>query len=203
MTSAIDWQEARRRLEAIARRIEQGSDPGPGERRRILRERALALAREEKKDAEDSGESIRVVEFLLASERYAVETVYVREVRPLGEFAPLPGTPPFVLGVLSVRGRIVSVIDIRRFFDLPEKGLTDLNRVLVLDDGNVEFGLLADGILGVRSVPLGSIQPSLPTLSGIRGEHLKGVTGERLVILDAARLLSDDRMAVRDSPRDG
>jgi purine-binding chemotaxis protein CheW len=57
-------------------------------------------------------------------------------------------------------------------------------------------GILSDAILGVRSIPLDSIQPSLPTLTGIRAAYLKGVTSDRLVILDAGALLADRKLIV-------
>jgi purine-binding chemotaxis protein CheW len=127
---------------------------------------------------------------------YGVESLYVREVYPLKELTPLPCTPPFVLGIINVRGQILSVVDLRQFFDLPAQRLTDLNKVIVLHDGTMAFGILADAILGVRVIPPDGVQPSLPTLTGIRAAYLKGVTGERLVILDAAKLLTDKALIV-------
>jgi purine-binding chemotaxis protein CheW len=100
--------------------------------------------------------------------------------------------------MINVRGQILSVIDIKRFFDLPEKGLTDLNKVIILHNDVMEFGILADVIVGVRQIPLRDIQTSLPTLVGIREEYLKGVTRERLVILDAEKLLRDKRLIIQE-----
>jgi purine-binding chemotaxis protein CheW len=51
-------------------------------------------------------------------------------------------------------------------------------------------------IVGVQRVPLQDIQPSLPTLSGIRADYLKGVTKERLVIIDAGKMLLDEKLLV-------
>ena len=147
---------------------------------------------------EAAQEALEVVEFLLAYERYGIESSYVHEVYPLKELTPLPGTPPFILGVINVRGQLLSVIDLKKFFDLPERGLTDLNRVILIHNDHMEFGLLADAILGVRAIPLTDLQPSLPTLTGIREEYLRGVTGERVVILDAEKLLSDRKMIVQE-----
>ena len=115
------------------------------------------------------------------------------------DLTPIPGTPPFVLGIINVRGRIVSILDIRKFFDLPEKGLTDLNKVLILNGHNMEFGLLADAVLGVRKIRANELQASLPTLTGIREQYLKGVTKERFVILDAEKLLADKKIIVHDN----
>lgn len=164
---------------------------------RILKERAKLLAREPEKE-EMSAEAIEILEFVLAHERYGVETSFVREVCPLKALTPLPHTPPFVLGITNVRGEIVSIIDVKKFFDLPERGLTDLNNVIIVRNEQMEFGILADVISGVRSIALKDIQPSLPTLTGIRQEYLKGVTAERLVVLDAGKLLSDKNIIVHE-----
>ena len=194
--AAIDWAEVRARLDAAQAACEWAWAPGADETARILHERALALAAEPAR-TQTLDESIEVLEFLLAHEHYAVESSHVREVYPLENLTPLPCTPAFVLGIVNLRGEIVSVIDLRKFFDLPQTGLPDLNKVIVLESGNMVFGILADVILGVRRIPLADIQSSLPTLTGIREKYLKGVTPERTVLLDAEKLLADEQVIVR------
>ena len=171
--------------------------PEAAETNRILSARALALARPPQ-PAQAAAESIEVVEFLLASEHYAVESRYVREVHPLENLTPLPCTPAFVLGIVNLRGEILSVIDLRKFFGLPEQGLTNLSKVIVLQSADMLFGILADALAGVRRVPLGGMQTSLPTLTGVRAEYLKGVTPERMVILDAEKLLAAEGIVVHE-----
>ncbi len=195
--AAIDWTQVRARVDAAQAAGEQAWTPGADETGRILRERALALAAEPGR-TQALDESIEVVEFLLAHERYAVETCYVREVYPLENLTPLPCTPAFVLGIVNLRGEIVSVIDVRKFFDLPQTGLPDLNKVIVLESGSMVFGILADVILGVRHIELAEIQPSLPTLTGIREKYLKGIAPERTVVLDAGKLLADEDIVVQE-----
>lgn len=194
-TKRLDWDEIHRRLgaarEALCREIT------PEEETRILKARAAALARDSLHE-ETAGGHLEILEFLLAYERYAIEMSWVRETCPLKDLTPLPCTPPFVLGLINVRGEILSVIDLKKFFDLPEKGLTDLNKVVIVHGDEMTFGILADEILGVRLIPGDAIQPSLPTLTGIRDEYLKGITGERTVILDGNRILNDRRIIVND-----
>lgn len=163
----------------------------------ILRARARALAWPPE-HAPAAETMLDVLEFRLAQERYAIETLYVREVYPLTDLTPLPCTPPFVLGIVNVRGRILPVLDLKKFFDLPEQGLTDLHRIILLEGHDLELGLLADATVGVRSIPADSLQSSLPTLIGIRSEYLKGVTAERLVVLDVARILADPKIIVHE-----
>lgn len=185
--TTINWEDLHRRLKSTQTTLEQGLEPTPEEKRRILKQRAKALAREQE-IAEEVQEYFEVVEFLLSYETYGIESSYVREAYPLTEITPLPGTPSFVLGIINVRGQIISVIDIKKFFDLPEKGLTDLNKVIIVRDQNMEFGILADAILGVKSIAATEMQLSLPTLTGIRADYLKGVSKEQMVILDIAKI---------------
>jgi len=163
----------------------------------ILRARAQVLARPPPLH-HSASTSLEVIEFTLAHERYALETSCVSEVHSLKALTPLPGTPPFIAGIVNVRGRIIAVPDIRKFFDLPEAGITDVHQIILVSSGDMEFAILADRVIGARSIPKESIQSSLPTLTGVRGEYLRGVTAERLVILDAGRIAADPRIMVQD-----
>ncbi len=189
--SSVDWSAVHRRLQSVNAAIERAVSPSVDEKNSILKKRATILAREARNTG--AGEVyIEIVESLLAQERYGIETRHIREVCPLKELTPLPTTPPFVLGVVNARGRIVPVVDIKTIFGLPDRGLTDLNKLIIVRANGMELGLLADAILGVRLVPLQDIQPSLPTLTATRSQYLKGVTPERLVILDAEKIILDN-----------
>jgi purine-binding chemotaxis protein CheW len=190
----IDWNTVRLRLEAISAAIEKGHSPGPGDTERILQARAEVLAREPVETGDK--DYIEVVEFLLANEYYCIESRYIREVYPIKDYTPLPVTPSFVLGLINVRGQIVSVIDVKKFFDMPDKGISDLNKAIIISNDTMEFGILADEILGVRQIVPSEIQPPPPTLTGIREEYLRGITREQIVILDAKRLLEDENIVV-------
>jgi purine-binding chemotaxis protein CheW len=192
-TKTVDWDRLRRRLETAG--THAGGELTPDEKQGILRKRAKVLAMELEPD-QGAGACLDLLEFRLTYETYAIEMRWVAETHPLKDLTPLPCTPPFVAGIINVRGRILSVIDIRKFFDLPEKGLTDLNKVIIVHNGGMEFGILADEILGTRSIPLAEVQPPLPTLTGIREEYLKGLTRERTAILDGARLLAGKSLIV-------
>ena len=197
-TTRIDWTAIHRRLAEAGTLLELGATLPAGARDTVLKARATALAQEPDL-REPLEEQLAVVEFLLAHETYAVESSFVREVYPLRDLTPLPGTPEFVAGIINVRGQIVSIIDLKTLFGLPAKGLTDLNKVIILRDKNMEFGLLADAVVGVRRISLPEVQPPLPTLTGIRAEFLRGVTRDRLVILDVARILADPTIIVREA----
>jgi purine-binding chemotaxis protein CheW len=190
----FDWDEIHRRMKAVGEAIDRGYASSPEERTRVLRRRAAQLSRAEEK--EDAVEVLEVVEFLLAHEHYGIESRHIREVYPLKDYTPLPGVPSFVLGLINVRGRILSVVDIRKFFALPAKGISDLNKVIIIGNETMEFGILADAILGVRAIAVSAIGPPLSMQTGIGEEFVQGVTGERLVILHAARILADKNIIV-------
>lgn len=166
---------------------------------RILDERAKELAHQTV-EISSQEDNIEVVEFELAYEKYAIESRYVSEVYPMSDFTNLPCTPAFIMGIMNLRGSILSLVDIRRFFGLQIKGLSNLNRVLVVKTEDMEMGLLADFIMGVKIIPKDSIQPPLPTFSAIQTKYLKGVTKDPLIILNVEKIFSDPSIIVNEEP---
>jgi len=165
--------------------------------RTILKNRAIAMAQEPEQKKVASA-VIRVITFTLAAETYAIESVFVREVYPPKDFTPLPEVPPYIFGIINVRGHILPVVDLKKFFNLPEKGLGDLNRVIILCDEQMEFGILADVVQGTQDIELEDILTIPPTVTGIGEEYLKGVTKDRLIVLNAKRLLCDKNIVVNE-----
>jgi len=162
-----------------------------------LKNRAIAMAQEPEQKRAASA-AIGVILFTLAAETYGIESAFVREVYPLRDFTALPGVPPYIFGIINVRGQILPVVDLKKFFNLPEKGLGDLNRVIILYNDQMEFGILADVVNGTKDIEPEDIVTVPATVTGIGEEYLKGVTKERLIVLNAARLLSDKNIVVND-----
>ena len=177
--------------------MEKRFAPNPEREKQILKARAKELAREPQSAGVDA-DWLEVVEFDLAGEGYALPLAQVREVSLLKELTPVPCTPPFVLGIINLRGEIRTVIDLKKFFDLPDKGITDLNKIILIQNDEMQLGILADSIRSVRRVRLDEMQPALATMTGIRADYLRGVTGDRIAVLDAGKILSDSRILVDD-----
>jgi purine-binding chemotaxis protein CheW len=199
--AGVDWKDVYRRLEMVRAALEEGAQPNEREKKRILKDRATLLAREPSPEAE-AGEFLDVVTFLLADETYGVESAFVREVYTLKYLTPVPCTPSFVLGITSVRGRIVPVIDILKFFGIARESLNEFDKIVIVASGGIEAGIRADAVSGVQSVPLEKLQAILPTLTENLEKYLRGVTPERLVILDTAALLSDPALIVNEEVAD-
>ncbi len=166
-------------------------------KREVLKSRARELSRAEEKKGEKTAH-IEVLEFILGGERYALETGHIREIYPMKEYTVLPCTPPFIMGIINVHRQVITIIDMKKLFDIPEKGLTDLNKVIILRKDDMELGILADEVRGIRDIGEHELQPALSTLTDLRADFLKGVTSEGLIVLDALRLLADERIIVHE-----
>lgn len=191
----IDWEEVRRRLARTAEATEESLRLSPQRAKAALDERARALARVPPA-APKASEVLEIATFALANEHYGVETRFVREVVRLADFTPLPGAPPFLVGVLNLRGEILALIDLRTFFGVAARGLTDLARVLVLGDERPEFGVLADAAHEVTTLRLDEVHEAPDSAAGVGREYLRGVTKDALIVLDGAALLHDGRLFI-------
>ncbi len=161
----------------------------------ILKKRAEDLAHHEDK-SKDNEESLQVVEFLLGSESFALETKYIKEVYPLHDYTEVPCTPSFVMGIINLHGTILSIINIKDFLKVPQDGMTNLNKILILKSETMTFGILADDIIGVKNIPNNLIQTSFATFSETQMDFFKGMTEDPTIILDGKQILSDKRIIV-------
>jgi len=194
---AVDWDQIKLRLAAAEQALASGMAPSPERQREILRSRAQALS-VEPAAATPAGSGIEVVEFVLAQEHYAIEAGLVRELIPLQDLTGVPCTPAFVAGIINAHGRILTVIDPKKLFGLPESDLTDLNKVIILEHAGLEFGILADQIVGANWLRLAEITEPLPAAPAARGDFTQGVTAQGVIVIDARKLLSDPSLVVDD-----
>ncbi|WP_339460842.1 chemotaxis protein CheW [Pseudomonas sp. EA_105y_Pfl2_R69] len=198
MSEPIDisqrWDQLRERLGELDRRLDEGRDIDASE----LSARLSARTRQWAKAVQPPvlGEQLEVLNFSISSERYAIGSEHVAQVLPLNQYTPLPNTPGHVLGIVNVRGRIVSVLDLRVLFERPHGSLSDRSFLLILHGQDMEFGLLIDRVLGVARISCASLQKDLANLGGVRARYLLGVTTEQCTVLDGARLLGDPDLRV-------
>ena len=88
------------------------------------------------------------------------------------------------MGITHVRGRILSVIDLKKLFHLPERGITEFNKIIILSHEGMDMGVLADEIEGIISIRDTHIHPVPSTMKEKKAEFLSGVTKEKIIILD-------------------
>ena len=174
---------------------------------RILEERARVLARPPEA-ARHGQETLELVTFHLGGEFIGLPSALVYESQPLRIFlwAPVPCAPPFILGILNLRGRLFSIMDLARFWGLPARPLADKAHILLVRGGRcadgqpMELTLLADGVPQVGEIPLASLSPPPSTLPPQVQDYVKGITPDLLIVLDLERLLSDPHLIVHEEP---
>lgn len=192
----IDWNEARQRMSRAESAMEEAVHPTAERARAILDERALKLSRVVQ-EPENAGALVEALIFELGKERYALETAYILEVFPLTDFTPVPGVPPFLIGVTHYRGEILALIDLRKLFGIEVRGMTDLSRILVLGGERARCGLLVDQAQEIILLKPEAILPQPAGPAGRETQGLRGVTREALMVLDGEALLNDARLVVR------
>lgn len=161
----------------------------------VLTARATVLAQTSDL-GDESRAAAQYVTFDLGDERFAVDVSAVEEIQPLKELTLIPCTPDFVVGAVNIRGGILPVIDIKKFFGIPESAAADFNKVLVLRLGEMHLGILADNVAEVLELSKEEIEPQLATFSGAQEVFIKGVSQSRVIILDVEALVNDRRMII-------
>ena len=154
---------------------------------------ALVKSRGERRALRRSGEGGKRIEhlaFRLAGETYAVQIAHVAEILRLPPITDVPRAPRNVLGVISVRGKLVTVIDLRRRFRLRESPFDRRTRILLADVGTGEqIGLLVDDVQQVWRLAAEEIEPA-SVLGGEQPAHIAGIgrpvgsDGLTLILLD-------------------
>lgn len=163
----------------------------------ILLERAISTAKKNISSFKKKDNTVSVVEFSLASEKYAFEKSYVSEVLILREITPIPGTPPFVMGVVNLRSKILSIINLKSLFNLKDRGLYDLTKVIVLGNGENCFGIVSDSIFGIREVDLNSASQPPLNLNSAEVEFISGIFPDGQILLNAQKLLTSPKLIIK------
>jgi purine-binding chemotaxis protein CheW len=130
--------------------------------------------------------SRELLAFHLGEERYAVDLLRMREIVTRREVTEVPRTPAFLLGVFSLRGQIVPVVDLRRRLGLPPVAPTRATRYLIVNGGGDLFGLVVDGVRGVVRLGDEAIENRPPALAGRDREYIEAIArppGGGLVVL--------------------
>ncbi len=139
-------------------------------------------------------EERQLVVFSLLNENYGIDIYKVQEIIQYRDITYVPKAPPFVKGVINLRGRIIPVIDLKERFGLPEKEVTADTRIIVVEISSQTIGLIVDSVTEVLRIPNTNIEPP-PPVTTIEADFIEGVgkLDERLIIiLDIDRILTKE-----------
>jgi purine-binding chemotaxis protein CheW len=167
------------------------------ESQRIMEERARVMARP--LQAEEPEDTLELVVLTLGPEAYGLDARRAREVHPLADLAPVPGTPPFWAGIVNVRGTLYPVLDLHRYLELPEAAASEGDgKVLLVSGSSLTVGLLVDDAPGIRRVAVSTVGPPLGGTSEATRRIARGITDDLLTVLDVDALLSDPRLTLKE-----
>jgi purine-binding chemotaxis protein CheW len=189
----VDWDAVRERLARSAAALDETLHFSAERARQVLEERARLMARPLPRPRQAAGH-LEVVAFPLGRERYALETRHVIEVVRLTDLTPIPGVGGFLRDVTNVRGNILAVLDLRRLFGGSPEQLEDLSHIVVCGRRRPEFGILAEGMLEVRSIDIDDVYELDGAADQTGRDFLRGITDDALAVVDGETLLADPRL---------
>lgn len=210
----FDWDIARERVSAVLDIFAEDGDASDVVLERIWAKRAEQLAKEPLQ--EDSGEQLQLVFFRLRNEIYGLDALHIRTIRREQQTTSVPRSPAWVCGVVNIRGEILSVIDLYRFFNLSEtEDLStqenDISYLIVVETPEMELALRVDDVLGVEEVSHDNIQQTQNTTQEILPEYVQGIvqyieekaldvekTPKLVIILNPQAIFSDERLTIYD-----
>lgn len=176
MAAAVDFEALQERLAEAERALAGGRDATS--RRQVLEARAQAIAGSRD---EAEVEAVPVLAFSVGGERYAVDVAAVFQVLEARSLSTLPAAPPWLLGAMVARTRVVPVLDLRQLLGLEGGGMSDLGKVIVVERDGEVFGLAAEALEGRIEVPRAGLGPP--------GDGpFAWIAPDRLALLDLAKL---------------
>lgn len=153
------------------------------------------LTKQSAKNSESADTVLQWVTFKLQEETYGINVMQVQEVLRYTEIAPVPGSPDYVLGIINLRGNVVTVIDTRSRFGLEPAEVTENSRIVIIEAEKQVIGILVDSVAEVVYLKSSEIDtaPNVGTEESAR--FIQGVSnreGELLILVDLNKLLSDE-----------
>lgn len=134
---------------------------------------------------ETKDDVLQLASFRLGKEEYAIEISTVQEINRMTEITKVPNSPPYIEGVLNLRGRIIPAVNLRKKFVLPEKDFDRHTRIMVVDVAGTMVGLIVDAVSEVLRILPETIEPAPELAAGVNSKYIKGVgkINNRLIIL--------------------
>jgi len=147
--------------------------------------------------AEQLGEEIKVIIFKLKSEEYGVDVKQVKSIERMEHITRVPNTPPFVKGVINLRGVVIPIIDLRSRFGFDQKEYGEATRIIIVNVEEMEVGLIVDAANDVIDIPLSAIEPPPKVVGGVESVYLRGVAKLKtrlLILLNLDRILNPEEV---------
>jgi len=143
----------------------------------------------------ESDPVLQWVTFRLDEETYGVNVMQVQEVLRHTEIAPVPGAPQYVLGIINLRGNVVTVIDTRSRFGLPPDDVTDNTRIVIIEAEGQVVGIMVDAVSEVVYLRQSEIETAPNVGNDESAKFIQGVCNkndELLILVELDKMLTED-----------
>ncbi len=144
---------------------------------------------------EKNQQVLRWVTFRLADEIYGINVMQVQEVLRMTDVAPVPGAPHYVMGIINLRGNVVTVLDTCKLLDLASSDITDSSRIMIIESSKVTVGLLVDSVAEVVNISSADIDPP-PSVGNDEGSrYIQGIYSSEqqiLILIDLNKLITEE-----------
>ncbi len=150
------------------------------------------MANNTAKNADDP--MLQWVTFRLGGETYGINVMQVQEVLRYTEIAPVPGAPAYVLGIINLRGNVVTVIDTRHRFGLSSAEVTDQTRIVIIEADNHVVGILVDAVAEVVYLRQSEIETAPNVGNEESARFIQGVcnkNNELLILVELDKLMTN------------
>lgn len=161
----------------------------------ILRERAIKASKVEVGNLFDDG--INLVYFMIDGQKYAIESKLVSEVYPFVLITKVPHTPSYIEGIVHIRGRFVSVVNINNFFGMSKVNNEQSKLFLLLRNEEVEFAIGVDAVLEQSVISQKQLQQIPPDFDFLRADLLLGVSEDGVIVFNGEKLVADSAMMIQ------
>ncbi len=136
-----------------------------------------------------------LVLFDLGKEVYGIDISVVIEIIRMQPITKVPKAPFFVEGVINLRGKVIPIVDMRKRFGLPKAEQNKDNRIMVLDSGGQNIGIIIDAVTEVLRIPSDSVEPPSDIIVSASSDYLLGIAKHdknMIILLDMERVFSKD-----------
>jgi purine-binding chemotaxis protein CheW len=150
------------------------------------------------KDSAENDPVLQWVTCQLEDETYGINVMQVQEVLRLSEIAPVPGAPDYVIGIINLRGNVVTVIDTRRRFGLAPAESSESSRIIIIEANDNVIGMLVDSVAEVVYLHQSEIDTAPNVSSDDSSRFIQGVSSrdqQLLILIDVNKLLTEEEIA--------
>lgn len=191
----FDWPAAYERLNRAVAKLEAAENPSLEQVQRVLRERA---ERQAERAELDKVQAVDVIAFDLEEYRLAITLDEGTAAISLSGLIPLPGVPAFYLGLLSHRGQVYPIIDVRPLLGAQLGDASRLGYAVLCHSGHGAIGFAATSVLGITKLPVNRI--AVGAADALRSKAISGLGADSRIVIDVVQFLENARLLVDDQP---